>query len=64
MKELAKTKKNFERYWSTLKGLSKFLTMIQVTSSEDKMVVMTTLLLEGNDIESLLIDIENKKEYI
>jgi len=64
MKKLAKTEKNLERYWSTLKGLSEFLTMVQVTSSEDKAVVMTTLLSEGNDIGSLLIDIENKKEYI
>jgi hypothetical protein len=38
--------------------------MIQVISSEDKTIVMTTLLLEGNDIKSLLIDIKNKKEYI
>ncbi len=64
MKELAKTEKNLERYWSTLKGLSEFLTMVQVTSSEDKAVVMSGLLSEGNDIGSLLMDIENKKEYI
>ncbi len=38
--------------------------MVQVTSSEDKAVVMTTLLSEGKDIGSLLMDIENKKEYI
>lgn len=48
----------------TLKDLSKFLTIIQVTSSEDKTIVMTTLLLEGKNIKSLLIDIKNKKEYI
>lgn len=64
MKELAKTKKNLERYWLTLKDLSKFLTIIQITSSEDKTIVITTLLLKDNNIESLLINIENKKEYI
>jgi len=48
----------------TLKDLSKFLTIIQITSSEDKTIVMTTLLLEGKNIKSLLIDIKNKKEYI
>lgn len=48
----------------TLKDLSKFLTIIQVTSSEDKTIVMTTLLLEGKNIKSLLINIKNKKEYI
>lgn len=65
MKELATAEKNLERYWSTLKGLSEFLTMVQVTSSEDKAVVTTSLLSEGgNDIGSLLMEIENKKEYI
>lgn len=64
-KELATMEKNLERYWSTLKGLSEFLTMVQVSSSEDKAVVTTGLLSEGgNDIGSLLMDIENKKEYI
>jgi len=57
-------KKNLERYWSTFKNLLKFLTIVQVISSEDKTIVITTLLLENNNIKSLLIDIENKKEYI
>jgi len=64
IKKLAKTKKNLERYWSTFKNLSKFLTIIQVISSENKTIVITTLLSEDNNIESLLINIENKKKYI
>ena len=64
MKKLAKTKKNLERYWLTLKEFSKFSTIIQVISSEDKTIVIITLLLENNNIESLLINIKNKKEYI
>lgn len=64
MKKLAKTKKNLERYYLTLKEFSKFLTIIQVISSEDKTIVIITLLLENNNIKNLLINIKNKKEYI
>lgn len=39
--------------------------MIQVSFSEDKAIVTTNLLSKNdNDIESLLMNIENKKEYI
>lgn len=37
---------------------------MQVIFSEDKTIIMTIMLLKGNDIESLLMNIKNKKEYI
>ena len=40
------------------------MTIVQVTSSENKTIVITTLLSENKNIESLLINIKNKKEYI
>lgn len=37
---------------------------MQVTFDEDKAIIMTTMLLEDNNIGSLLINIKNKKEYM
>jgi len=47
-----------------LKKNSKILTIIQIISSKNKIVVIATLLLENNNIENLLINIKNKKKYI
>lgn len=63
MREHAKTEKNLERYWSTLKGLSEFLAMVQVSFSENKIVVMTRLM-NDQDLGVLISDIENKQEYL
>lgn len=59
----AKTGKNMERYWSALKNISEFLIMGQLASSEVKEAIMTDLL-GGKHIGSLMIEVDEKNEYI
>lgn len=62
-KEHNRTEQELKRHYFTLNRLSEFLTMVQVSSREDKAVVMDYF---NNDhsIGNLMLDIEAKKQLI
>ncbi len=62
-KEHAKTEKHLERHHVTLNRLSEFLAMVQVASKEDSSEVLDKLNKEPH-MGNLILDIEDKKQYI
>lgn len=62
-KEHQKTERELERYYFTLNRLSEFLTMVQVSSRQDKAIVMDYYNNDHN-IGNLLLDIEAKRQLI
>lgn len=62
-KEHQKTERELERYYFTLNRLSEFLTMVQVSSRQDKAIVMDYCNNDHN-IGNLLLDIEAKRQLI
>ena len=62
-REHAKTEKELERLYFTLNRLSEFLTMVQVASKDDKVVIIDAYN-KGDNIGSLMLEIEDKKQSI
>ena len=62
-KEYNKTELELERHYFTLNRLSEFLTIVQISSREDKAVVMNCFN-NDNSIGNLILDIEAKKQLI
>lgn len=62
MKEHAKTERELDRHFFTLNRLSEFLTMVQMATG-DKTVVMDGSNKENN-LGNLMLELEDKKQYI